>query len=178
MAREFDWLTPQKAMATQMYEAGAPLREIAGAVGRSEDSIRRAVGRWKLHRPEGHIGVETRENLVWPRIKSALAGSTGMTVSDMCRVTGCFKSVVLRAIAEHRAEIHVARWQPTSRKPAAVWALGSGVDAVNVARKPNKAPRKVNPWLVASGLVVAPAGETGRIFKQSMSVKDDELEAA
>lgn len=123
------WRSHEKALVTRMYEAGAPLREISAASGVSEDAIRRAVGRWKLHRPAGHIGVETRGNLAWPRIRAALEQSGGMTIAELCAALSMFKSTVLKAIAEHRCELHVARWIPTTRRPRAVWALGARMDA-------------------------------------------------
>ncbi|WP_175770552.1 hypothetical protein [Burkholderia anthina] len=123
------WRANEKALVTRMYEAGAPLRDIAAASGVSNDAIRRAVGRWKLHRPAGHIGIETRANLAWPRICAALEKSGGMTIAELCDALSMFKSTVLKAIHEHRAELHVARWIPTTRRPCAVWALGSRMDA-------------------------------------------------
>ncbi|RQS22424.1 helix-turn-helix domain-containing protein [Burkholderia sp. Bp8995] len=123
------WLAPEKALVVRMYEAGAPLRDIAAASGVSDDAIRRAVGRWKLHRPTGHIGIETRGNLAWPRVRAALEQSGGMTIAELCAALSMFKSTVLKAIREHRAELHVARWIPTTRRPRAVWALGSRMDA-------------------------------------------------
>lgn len=123
------WRANEKALVTRMYEAGAPLRDIAAEIGASSDAIRRAVGRWKLRRPEGHVGVETRRDLAWPRIHVALEQSGGMTIAELCDALSMFKSVVLRAIATHRDELHVARWEPTSRRPRAVWALGHRMDA-------------------------------------------------
>ncbi|MBR8409812.1 helix-turn-helix domain-containing protein [Burkholderia cenocepacia] len=128
------WLAPEKALVTRMYEAGAPLRDIAAATGVSDDAIRRAVGRWKLHRPEGHIGIETRANLAWPRIRAVLADSTGMSVPEIQLATGLSKQAALTALKRHRAELHVARWIPTSRKPRAVWALGKRMDAPKPVR--------------------------------------------
>lgn len=128
------WRSHEKALVTRMYEAGAPLREIAAVSGVSEDAIRRAVGRWKLHRPAGHIGVETRANLAWPRIRAALQQSGGMTIAELCAALSMFKSTVLKALAEHRGELHVVRWIPTSRKPRAVWALGKRMDAPKPVR--------------------------------------------
>ncbi|KWF29896.1 hypothetical protein WT56_16070 [Burkholderia pseudomultivorans] len=112
-----------------MYEAGASLREIAAETGVSADAIRRAVGRWKLHRPTGHIGVETRENLIWPRIRIALQQSGGMSIYELCNVLETHKSTVLKAIAQHRGELHIVRWVPTTRRPKAIWALGTRMDA-------------------------------------------------
>ncbi|SAJ96599.1 helix-turn-helix domain protein [Burkholderia multivorans] len=128
MSRHF-WRCNEKALVTRMYEAGAPLREIAAATGVSADAIRRAVGRWELHRPHGHIGIETRENLLWPRVKFALEQSGGMTIYELCDALETFKSTVIKTIAKHRDELHIARWIPTTRRPKAVWALGKRMDA-------------------------------------------------
>lgn len=134
------WRANEKALVTRMYEAGAPLREIAAATDVSEDAIRGAVGRWKLHRPEGHIGIETRANLAWPRIRAVLASSSGMSVPEIQLATGLSKQAALTALKTHRAELHVARWIPTTRKPKAVWALGCRIDAPKpVAMRARKA---------------------------------------
>ncbi|MDN7894451.1 hypothetical protein QZM93_38280 [Burkholderia cepacia] len=128
------WRANEKALVTRMYEAGAPLREIAAATDVSEDAIRGAVGRWKLHRPEGHIGIEMRTNLAWPRIRAALERVGGMTIAEIRGAAAVSKPAVLKALAEHRDELHVARWIPTSRKPRAVWALGKRMDAPKPVR--------------------------------------------
>ncbi|WP_157130317.1 hypothetical protein [Burkholderia pseudomallei] len=39
-------------------------------------------------------------------------------------------------------------------------------------------PRFVNPFAVAAGLMPAPVGTPGRVYQQSMSIKDEELEEA
>ncbi|MCO1396400.1 hypothetical protein [Burkholderia cenocepacia] len=128
------WRANEKVLVTRMYEAGAPLREIAAATDVSEDAIRGAVGRWKLHRPEGHIGIEMRTNLAWPRIRAALDQCAGMAIAELRAATGVSKPAVLKALAEHRDELHIARWIPTSRKPRAVWALGKRMDAPKPVR--------------------------------------------
>lgn len=133
------WLAPEREMLERMYRAGVPVRDIAKSIGRNEDAIRRAVGRWKLHRPAQHKSADVRLNLAWPRIRAALDGSDGMTIADLCRACGMFKSVVIHAIADHRDELDIVRWKPTTRRPMAVWALGSGRTAV----KPIKVRRSV-----------------------------------
>jgi hypothetical protein len=173
-----EWLAPQKATLVRMYETGAPISEIAETVGRSEGSVRRAVGRWKLHRPAEHRSVDMRANLAWPRIRAVLADSHGLTIAEICAALGMFKSVVIRTIGDHRAELDVVSWIPGTRKPTAVWAIGTG----RVAVKPIKAKRvmraQANHFSVAAGLISAPKGEAGRVYCQSMDVKDEELEAA
>lgn len=141
----YEWLAPQKALATRMYEAGAPLFEIAAAVGRSEDAIRRAVGRWKLNRPEGHVVVHKRS--VWVRVRAALEASTGLTIDQICETCGIEKSCVIGTIKLHRAELYIARRIPTARRPRAVWRLGNLPDApVESARRQKVRRRDINPF--------------------------------
>lgn len=123
------WRSNEKALVTRMYELGVPLRDIATATGVSSDAIRRAIGRWKLHRPVGHIGIETRENLLWPRMRIALQQSGGLSIYELCDVLETHKSTVLKTIARHRGELHIVRWIPTTRRPKAIWALGTRMDA-------------------------------------------------
>ncbi|KVU10674.1 hypothetical protein WK62_05265 [Burkholderia ubonensis] len=173
------WLAPQKAAATRMYEAGAPLREIAAAVGRSEDAIRRAVGRWKLHRPEGHIGVETRKDLAWPRIQNALRGGRGMTMAQLREATGLSKQSIITAIRKYRDQIHIGSYERTARHPAAVWKLGRANSAeMPKGRRRTAQAVRANPFLVAAGLVAPPKTQRGRVFEQDMTVDTEELEAA
>ncbi|MEB2544298.1 hypothetical protein [Burkholderia cenocepacia] len=128
MNRHF-WRCNEKALVTSLYEAGVPLRDIATATGVSSDAIRRAIGRWKLHRPVGHIGIETRENLIWPRMRLALEQSGGMTIYELCEALGTHKSTILKALTQYRDELHISRWIPTTRRPKAVWALGKRMNA-------------------------------------------------
>lgn len=172
------WLAPEKAKLERMYLAGVPVRDIAKEIGRTEDAIRRAVGRWKLHRPVEHKSVDVRLNLAWPRIRAVLEQSHGMTIPDICKACGMFKSVVLNALAEHRDELDIVRWKPTTRRPMAIWKLGSGLTAVKPIRVRRSAKSKANPFLVAMGEIAAPKGGSGRVYRQSMDITDDELEAA
>lgn len=107
-----------------------------------------------------------------------LADSEGMTIAEIGCALGMFKSVVVKTIGDHRSELDIVRWIPGSRKPAAVWSIGTG----RVAVKPIKSKRvmraQINPFSVAAGQIAAPKGVTGRVYRQSMEVNDDELETA
>ncbi|KVD81911.1 hypothetical protein WS62_23430 [Burkholderia sp. ABCPW 14] len=159
------WRSHEKALVARMYEAGAPLRDIAAATGVSDDTVRRAVGRWKLRRPAGHIGIETRTNLAWPRIRLALEQHGPMSTPELCVATGMMKSVVVRNLARYRGEMHVARWIPTSRRPAAVWALGPGTDAIKPLKVRRVMRTQANPFLVALGAIAAPKNHRGRVIE-------------
>lgn len=171
MSRHF-WLASEKSLVTRMYEGGAPLRDIAAATGVTNDAIRRAVGRWKLHRPEEHIGIETRQNLAWPRVITALEQQP-MTVAQLCDALGMFRSVVLRAIDQHRAQLHIARYITTTRKPAAVWASGPGADVMKPVKVRRARNLAANPFLVAAGAVTLPQrGARGRIHRMESEAAD------
>lgn len=172
------WLAPDRVKLERLYLAGVPLRGIAKEIGKSEGAIRRAIGRWKLHRPESHKSVDVRLNLAWPRIRAALEKSNGMTIADICKACGMFKSVVLNALADHRGELDIIRWRPTTRRPVAIWTLGVGRTAMKPVKVRNAKKSTVNPFLVAMGEVSAPKGGEGRVFIQSMEITNDELEAA
>lgn len=170
------WRANEKALVTRMYEAGAPLREISDATGVSSDAIRRAVGRWKLHRPAGHIGIETRADLAWPRITAALAHGRALTVAALIAATGLSKQSVLATIARHRSEMHIAGYERTQRKPAALWRLGAGIDAEML--KPKRRTAAVaaiaNPFLIAAGHVAPIQTISGRVNR----MLDGDREAA
>lgn len=173
------WRANEKTAVTRMYESGYALRDIAAATGVSSDAIRRAVGRWGLHRPDGHIGVETRANLAWPRIKVLLNGGRALTVTQICDESGLCKQAVLTAIRSYRAEIHVASYERTARHPAALWRLGNARDAEKPAPKRRAGQRSQtspNPFLVAAGCVVPIETVSGRVIKQDMTIHLDHLD--
>lgn len=170
------WLASEFNQARRMYEGGSSVPDIAAAVGRTEDAVWRAVSRHHWHRPEGHERFErAKKNAAWPRIAAAITLHGPMTVAEITAACGGYKTTVLRVLAEHRAEMHIARWQSTTRKPAAVWALGKGGDAIKPVRVHRVKRAQRNPFLVAAGSIRATNAAPGRVIKHLF---DDDLEAA
>ncbi|KPJ34722.1 hypothetical protein BMUNKI379_11525 [Burkholderia multivorans] len=62
-------------------------------------------------------------------MRIALQQSGGLSIYELCDVLETHKSTVLKTIARHRSELHVVRWIPTTRRPKAIWALGTRMDA-------------------------------------------------
>lgn len=159
------WLITERRALERMYAEGVTVVDIARELNRTEDAIRRAVGRWKLHRAPEHRSVDLRANRAWPRIQAALR-QRAMTIQQLIEFTGMFKSVIVRNLGEHRGQMHVAGWVSTSRRPAAIWALGSGPDAAKPIRSYRVRRAAANPFLTAAGLIAAPSGQKGRIIAQ------------
>jgi hypothetical protein len=88
-------------------------------------------------------------------------------------------------IAHKAGLIHVVKWNRRSSggRPTPIYVLGPGEDApmpapltnaedCRIRRKRNKTAR--NPFAIAAGLIEPPKAQTGRVFKQDMSVTDRE----
>lgn len=182
------WKVSEERVLRDKWAAGWSLNEIAALMpGRSIGALRSHRDRLKLHRaPE--IGTE-RPSRMWSLIVSALKLKPGMSTSEIVAAAGCSKASAVQLIkANHGKGLYVMDWRETTRKPAALWAVGNLPDApypiVPVAqrigfRKAAQLRREVNPFATAMGLAAAPAvAQPGRVYRQSMSVTDDELEAA
>ncbi|WP_155122377.1 hypothetical protein [Burkholderia ubonensis] len=95
--------------------------------------------------------------------------------------------------------VHICRWERRSKTSAhvPVYALGPGLDVpkpaaltANEKQRRSRTHEKqqrllggtpvkgINPFLTAVGLTVVPDGPRGRVFKQDMSIRDDEDLAA
>jgi hypothetical protein len=134
---------------------------------------------------------------VWDEIVRAYTGKTATTheISKKLRLshTAVVNYLNLRD-AGPAGRCHVADWE---RKPQGgpftpIYALGPGI---NAAKPSNKTPEQIkaqkrdyhrrrlvangglprhNPFAAVAGLVAIPQGQTGRVFQQPMTVKDDE----
>ncbi|MDR6381806.1 hypothetical protein [Paraburkholderia caribensis] len=95
--------------------------------------------------------------------------------------------------------VHITDWHRRTRTsaPIPVYTLGAGVDVpkpapLTSAEKMRRVTanarqrrilraepvRGVNPFATAAGLVAIPEGMRGRVYQQSMSIRDDDREAA
>lgn len=167
------WLAKEVVQVRSLYEAGERVTDIALKIGRPARSVRLVVGRMGLHRPEGYRLV--RENSAWPRIKAALE-KRPMTRAEVMEASGVTREHALRAIRDHHgADIYICRWIQTTRKPAAVFAIGTHPDAPKPVKVRRVLRAQANPFLVAAGAIAAPKSAPGRVF---IHLHDDELEIA
>ncbi len=172
-------LTTENATLKRLFEADAQLPEMRAALpGRTDTQIRRHLHHLELKR---EAPLSMRNSWVWGEIQEAIREHGPMTAAELEERTDSAHGAVLRQIKQfHGKGLYIAAWRPTSRKPAAVWALGNEPDAdkrAALTRQP--AARRArgncrNPFAVAAGLVRAPTAGIGRIF----TLHDDEQEAA
>lgn len=120
----------------------------------------------------------------WDRLRELLAIGP-LTAGEMADRCGISTQAVHEVLGKNRAEVHVTGWRPPTRTGPwlSVWALGAGIDVDRPLRRPKTlarpkgAARRRNPFLIAAGLVRAPAGAPGRIYRQPMNELDDEVAA-
>lgn len=121
------------------------------------------------------------------------------TCTRLAEDAGMHQSTVYAYLSKKHAagEVHIVGWQRLVQgaKSVPVYRFGPGIDkprqVLQNAQKEKKyrqadlhkrviageTVRTINPFASAAGLVVAPKGQIGRIYRQSMSV-DDDREAA
>lgn len=169
------WSNSDKGAALRMYAAGVPVKEIAARFGKSRDAIYGVAHVAGVGRPDGYKWSVDREEVSWNSVRAVLAGSSGMTVYEICAASGIPGATVHNALHRHPEEVQIIHKVKTRAKPAPVWAL---VDVT--AAKPRQVVGEWtnNPFAVAAGLVTAPSTGVGRIYAQSMNVTDGEMESA
>ncbi|PYE13383.1 hypothetical protein C7410_14738 [Paraburkholderia silvatlantica] len=118
-------------------------------------------------------------------------------IPDLARRTRLTNSIIARyfkpSLGGEEGEFHVTSWnrRPQGGAHVPVYKFGPGENAPNPGRRTTaelcrakvfrdrakrmasgERPRFVNPFATAAGLVSAPHGETGRVFKQPMDIDD------
>lgn len=175
-----EWLTTENTALTRLFVQDAQLDEMCAALpGRTDSQIRRHIHHLGLKRA---APLSIRGSWVWSAMQAAILKHGPMTAGELEERTNSAHGAVLRQIERfHGKGLYVANWRATTRKPAAVWALGNLPDAdmraVLTRQKKVKLANR-NPFAAALGLVEAPKGNTGRVFIHLTDSKDDELEMA
>lgn len=157
-----------------------PLAEILAVLSRhTKNSVQTYANKiLHLRRP----CVKTHKP-AWDRV-SAMLKVRPMSQVEISAEMGFSRSRASELLREHPGEVYIVswRWPEDMGRAEAVWALGNQPNAPEPAgeqRAPKlSAPRRTNPFLVAAGAITAPPAATGRIYRQSMSIREDELEAA
>lgn len=134
-------------------------------------------------RPHSDRGVPA---YAWDMVMAELKKSPG-TSTELIQRTGLSEAAVFKQLRESkpgkRGKTHIVEWRrrSTGGSPLAVYAIGPGENAVKpvpyttaekikatkARRRSNKTCiqlKSVNPFAAAAGLVIAPAGEVGRIY--------------
>lgn len=173
-----EWLTTENAALKRLFLGGAQLPEMREALPtRTDSQIRRHLHHLKLKRDTPLL---IRTSWVWEAMRAAIIKHGPMTAAQLEEITGSAHGAVIRQIQRfHGDGLYVSAWRATSRKPVALWSLGSKPDADkrNVLTRQRVARSfKVNPFAAALGLVEAPKGEAGRVYIHLTDSKEDEYE--
>ncbi|WP_027815181.1 hypothetical protein [Paraburkholderia bannensis] len=117
----------------------------------------------------------------WERVRAMLEQEP-MTQVEIASAMGFSRTRACEILKLNRESVHIVawRWPEAFGRAEALWALVSAPDApepMGAKRLRRGALRRANPFLAAAGLVQAPAGRPGRVYKQSMSVNDEEQAA-
>jgi hypothetical protein len=186
------WSDEEKAILQRIYDGDTTIIESAHLLPRrSLRAIRQRISETGLE-PRGG---KSRSHFRWVEIAvfEALRQHGPLHCHQIASLIGASSDHV-RAYA-YKAhglqQTHISGWcrlyDRGSNTP--IWALGHGEDAPKPAKQTRaekyrkdsvrrKAQRgTLNPFLAAAGLVQAPASAPGRVYKQSMSINDEEVAA-
>jgi hypothetical protein len=177
------WLTWEEGVLIKYYEQPIPMPAILKMLPRhTRGSIKvHANKNLGLKRPKG-IRDDPRELPAWKRIATMIENEA-LTRDEIAGRLGITKQAVAEVLAAHRKEWYIADWEPPvgRGKPTEKVSLGDRPDAPYARRSRDRkaaAARAINPFAPVIGLVQIPAGQPGRVFRQAMSITDDEMEAA
>lgn len=123
-----------------------------------------------------------------PAIQRVLKDGRRMTSVEIASATGGSRSAVQQILAIfHGVEFRIGDWKRTDPCHwTGAWALGKEADvpkpapvSMAVAHRKWLSKKRIregefNPFAVAAGLVAAPSAPAGRMFTQSMSIREDE----
>jgi hypothetical protein len=175
-----DWLTTEIALLRERYATEPSCAGLMALFPRhTPASVRRTAHLEGLSRPLAGV-VKVRPGL--DRMLKVLEQGP-LTSRQIAERLGIQHRVVDNLKGMYRDSFRIAGWEPPvgPGKWAPKWGLANGMADVQkpFARKGKKVAQKVaSPFSIASGQVMPPTGSKGRVYRQSMSIRDDELEAA
>jgi hypothetical protein len=175
----------------------AILREIWSAPRNIKTGLHRLPGRSydaaKIRATRLGLGIKTAaqsgtRSWVLRAVMKLLSNGAVITTKEIAAITGIDRGSVQDTLAKwHGIEFRVGAWERVDRNHLAMkWALGAGEDAPKPSPKTKeecwKAYRErqriskgiFNPFAAAAGLVSAPEAGQGRVYQQSMNLRDFE----
>jgi len=172
------WTTEEVRLLAKHYPTRMPMARIAALLPlHSVYSIRAYAERQlKLRRPKDALAA--RPSPTWERMK-ALLQKERLTIYELGDRLGVTQQCVCEMIDRRRVDLFIADWRPPAGKGhwSKVWAYGREPDAAPPFKRAVRGMKAINPFGPAAGLVTAPAGTPGRIYRQDMSINDEELAA-
>lgn len=162
--------------------------------GRSEVAVKQKIGYMGKRKPRGHY------SWVWDAIVRELEANPGQTGRMLEAKIGCCHRQVMDRLYEHnrakKKDVYVSAWVRSCinlKSPGPwvqCWSLGNAEDAPKPAamtdedkrrrdrNKYRKETKHFDPFASLAGLISIPEGQRGRVFQQSMSIRDDQEIAA
>lgn len=126
-------------------------------------------------RTQLEIGQQRLESV----IQAIRASDHALTIDEVSQACGISAAVAYGALQRAISRNLVARIIPKKRgQRGEKFRYEAMLPAPAASSGARKSPDKVNPFAVAAGLVKAPKGWHGRIYRQSMAPMDDEEEIA
>ncbi|MGX6999886.1 hypothetical protein [Caballeronia sp. KNU42] len=191
------WTPEQDALLRDIWVNGGPIKLHAHQF--PSHTVGAIVGHAYLmglgKRPNRRRGIES---VCWKLMRQELKNADRACI-ELAELVNLNRSGVSKHMAaRHEAkEVHICKWKrlKASGKHVPVYRLGAGVDAPKpppmsnaIKNRKYRDARRVrdlllgepvdyNPFAIAAGAITAPSAATGRIYRQSMSMKDDEVMA-
>lgn len=143
----------------------------------------------KLARKTGTKKKRQGFSWIWVAAINLLKETPGITAIEISEQIGCSYRQAGKLVYEnHRSEkkcIYISGWEKHGVNQIPQWTIGNDPDAPRLPlqtheedlRKARARHQKrrikqgaFNPFATAAGLIQAPTGQTGRVFKQDMSI--------
>ena len=179
------WNEEQEAIMFKHYLTAQSVDDVADMLGRSRSSVVKKGLAMGLHRP--NLQVESINRFL------SVLSDVPMSVAEISASMGIGHHAVNDLMRRpHITKLcHIAAYRPTGGrgKDAPLWVLGAGENAPSTTQlqrsgkvKEETKPRVFrDPFIeIMFGRAVATVSKpiAGRVYKQSMEVTEDELEAA
>lgn len=188
------WTPEQDALLRDIWANGGPIKLHAHQF--PSHTVGAIVGHAYLmglgKRPDRNRGMEP---IGWKLMKQELKNAD-RACQEIAALTKVHKSGISKHMAAHHkaGDVHICGWKrlKASGKYVPVYRLGAGADApkppplTNIVknRKYRDArrikdllagePVDYNPFAIAAGAITAPPAATGRVYRQSMSIREDD----
>lgn len=162
-----------KSVKSQMHRLpGRTFYGVQFAVCQVKGKKKRGVGSW-----------------VWTSAAAILAREPGLTVLEISARIGCTSRQVKNVMNEnHGARVFISGWCRSAYSFTSQWSLGKEADVPRPPKQTEEERRRkarvrhqqriarqhANPFAAALGIVRVPsAGNTGRVYRQSMDARDE-----
>lgn len=177
------WMLGEERFLRLHYGTAMSVGEICENLPRHSWSAIRSHATKKLDLMRPTRKGEYRPTPTWDRMK-VLLQTEKLTVNELIERLNVTQQRVAELIGLHRDEIYVFDRVPSPESGGhrkLVYAYGNEPDAPgSMSVRRAKEARSFNPFATAAGLISAPTGTKGRVFRQDMKtyLHDDELECA